>query len=90
MATGDNILTAISVGKQCNIIPDTEDVFLADVKDIQGQEKMFWRITSGEDLDQEESATKDLADFPWLNPPSKYSIAITGKAFFWLLRNPEK
>jgi len=51
MATGDNILTAISVGKQCNIIPDTEDVFLADVKDIQGQEKMFWRITSGEDVD---------------------------------------
>jgi len=69
MATGDNILTAISVGKQCNIIPDTEDVFLADVKEIQGQEQIFWRITSGDDIDQEESATKDLADFPWLNPP---------------------
>lgn len=47
MATGDNMLTAISVAKQCNIIPDNEDVFLADVKDYNGVDRIFWRITSG-------------------------------------------
>ena len=31
MATGDNVLTAISVAKQCNIIPARGTVFLGDV-----------------------------------------------------------
>ncbi len=31
MATGDNMLTAISVGRECNIIEPDHEVFLGDV-----------------------------------------------------------
>ena len=31
MATGDNVLTAISVARQCNIIPAHGTVFLGDI-----------------------------------------------------------
>ena len=34
MATGDNVLTAISVGRQCNIIEADSEVFLGDVKKV--------------------------------------------------------
>jgi cation-transporting ATPase 13A3/4/5 len=32
MATGDNVLTAISVGRQCNIIESDAEVFLGDIR----------------------------------------------------------
>lgn len=39
MATGDNVLTAISVGRQCNIIEADAEVFLGDIKkDASGRE----------------------------------------------------
>ena len=36
MATGDNVLTAISVGRECNIIDAACEVFLGDVKKVRG------------------------------------------------------
>lgn len=33
MATGDNVLTAISVAAKCNIIDFSKECFLADVND---------------------------------------------------------
>jgi cation-transporting ATPase 13A2 len=32
MATGDNVLTAISVGRECSIIDPETEVFLGDLK----------------------------------------------------------
>ena len=49
MATGDNVLTAISVGRECNIIEPDHEVFLGDTfaaKD--GSEIVQWRSTRGE------------------------------------------
>jgi cation-transporting ATPase 13A3/4/5 len=37
MATGDNVLTAISVARQCNIIAGEKDVWLGDVANVDGQ-----------------------------------------------------
>jgi magnesium-transporting ATPase (P-type) len=45
MATGDNVLTAISVGRECNIIDAETEVFLGDVKKENGVEKVFWKST---------------------------------------------
>lgn len=46
MATGDNVLTAISVGRECNIIDGESEVFLGDVrKDDFGNETVFWKST---------------------------------------------
>ena len=37
MATGDNILTAIAVGKECNILnKDLEKVYFGDVHEVGG------------------------------------------------------
>lgn len=44
MATGDNMLTAISVARQCNILKTKGDVWLGDIeKDFDGQNKLFWK-----------------------------------------------
>lgn len=32
MATGDNVLTAISVARECHIIDKEDEVFLGDIK----------------------------------------------------------
>jgi cation-transporting P-type ATPase 13A2 len=38
MATGDNVLTAISVGRECNIIAADLEVFLGDLRNDSGQD----------------------------------------------------
>ena len=45
MATGDNVLTAISVGRECNIIDGESEVFLGDVKRDGNMESIFWKST---------------------------------------------
>lgn len=45
MATGDNVLTAISVGRECNIIDAETEVFLGDIKKEGAIEKVFWKST---------------------------------------------
>jgi cation-transporting P-type ATPase 13A2 len=49
MATGDNVLTAISVGRECNLIEPDHEVFLGDlVKTKGGCDVVQWRSTRGE------------------------------------------
>lgn len=45
MATGDNVLTAISVGRECNIIDSNSEVFLGDVKKEGDKEIVVWKST---------------------------------------------
>ena len=45
MATGDNVLTAISVGRECNIIDAVSEVFLGDVRKVAGNEFVYWKST---------------------------------------------
>jgi magnesium-transporting ATPase (P-type) len=48
MATGDNVLTAISVARQCNIIDSSKDVWLADVAQVNGKTTLIWKSTNKE------------------------------------------
>ena len=48
MATGDNVLTAISVARQCNIIDSSKDVWLADVGTVNGKTSLVWKSTNKE------------------------------------------
>ena len=44
MATGDNILTAIAVGKDCNILSkDLKKVYYGDLDEVNGISKIVWR-----------------------------------------------
>lgn len=45
MATGDNVLTAISVGRECSIIDAETEVFLGDVKKVGNTEKVYFKST---------------------------------------------
>ena len=45
MATGDNVLTAISVGRECNIIDAEAEVFLGDLRKENGYSTIFWKST---------------------------------------------
>lgn len=48
MATGDNVLTAISVGRQCNIVDAETEVFLGDVVKRHDREEVMWKSTKNE------------------------------------------
>ena len=43
MATGDNVLTAISVARQCKISNPKKEVFLADLEQIGDTKQVVWR-----------------------------------------------
>ena len=42
MATGDNILTAISVARECLIINPSASVYVGDLKKEGNVEKIVW------------------------------------------------
>ena len=48
MSTGDNVLTAISVGRECNIIDTDAEVFLGDVRKEGNREVVIWKSTKSE------------------------------------------
>ena len=37
MATGDNVLTAISVARQCGLVSNHKEIMLADIVELNGQ-----------------------------------------------------
>lgn len=43
MATGDNVLTAISVARQCKMLNPQKEVFLADLEQVGNKKKVVWR-----------------------------------------------
>lgn len=48
MATGDNMLTAISVGRKCGIVEAEQTVYLADLvnNSITNQEELQWGLAA--------------------------------------------
>ena len=48
MATGDNVLTAISVGRECNIIEGDAEVFLGDTRKEGDKDVVFWKSTKND------------------------------------------
>jgi cation-transporting ATPase 13A3/4/5 len=81
MATGDNVLTAISVARQCNIIDSSRDVWLADIgqPDSRGNPTINWKCTNKE-LNLNAKNLKD-GELPWHYLDEKIEVAVTGKAF---------
>jgi cation-transporting ATPase 13A3/4/5 len=48
MATGDNMLTAISVGRECNIIEKEKPVYFGDVSN----DCVVWQNLKGLDMEE--------------------------------------
>ena len=83
MATGDNILTAISVAKECDIIDEEKDVYFGDLNQNQ---KIFWKCLSG-GLDKENKQSESF-EAPWEHlEPESFDLAINGQILRYLLNN---
>lgn len=78
MCTGDNVLTAISVGRQCNLIK-SKKVYVPSLEEIDstGQTSIIWR-----DVDNMDDTLDSRTLLPINNSSStSYTLAITGDIF---------
>lgn len=85
MATGDNVLTAISVARQCNIIESDKDVWLGDIQTVNDQQVVIWKSTSFEV--NEKSKNEPTDELPWNYLDRNVEVAVTGKAFRHIIEN---
>lgn len=86
MSTGDAILTAICVARECNILPGDITVYIGETS----ENKPYWEeILCPEDLN---SSHKILNHPPWTTPGTaeKYVLAIAGNFFAGLVHEAEK
>ena len=61
MATGDNILTAICVSKECSLIKRNQEMFTCDLeKGNNGKEMLKWRRIEGNEDDTDGSSDEEL------------------------------
>ena len=105
MATGDNTLTAISVGRECNILKSDQEVYFGDVEN----QSIVWKSSKGlQDEILEDEAVNDTANYmnteqgvldayddsktvPWENNFSNdYGVALNGKTLDFMFQNKEK
>lgn len=97
MATGDNMLTALSVGRKCGIINPDHVVFLGDVIETSQGQILHWKMAKdsdeaahdNNDLNAIFKNQKDVQNLvPWEKEGlTDFTIAITGKAFNLLLKD---
>ena len=70
MVTGDNVLTAISVARQCNIVGQNQRIFLGDIDERDN--RIIWKDFefSNNQLNQELEPELDFGKLPLLMSPS--------------------
>ena len=102
MATGDNTLTAISVGRECNILNKNHEVFFCEVQDGV----LVWNSSTVlEDEDTRQSVVSQRAnsiseensvfvkdsrfDVPWDNKKIECGVALNGSTLAFLIKNKE-
>lgn len=87
MVTGDNMLTAISVARDCGMIPPYDTVIIADaVPPHSGQSaKITWRYadkpTKMPRLEEVNISLEDMCDVDEHKSQSLYHFAMNGKSF---------
>ena len=66
MATGDNILTAICVSKDCNLIKQNKEMVSCNIENVNGMDKLKWERLEDDrnnnELNELDSSRKDLLD----------------------------
>lgn len=96
MATGDNTLTAISVGRQCNILQEKQKVYFGDIEN----NRIVWKnsnlliqdlgVDSSHDtIEIEEEINDDMTQVPWEND-DKCGVALNGKMLSFMIQNKDE
>lgn len=100
MATGDNTLTAISVGRGCGILDEEANVYFGDVEDGH----VVWKGARGEVLDESVDSKVALhpanyqvedeyTQVPWEleeEGTENYGVALNGKTLHFLSQNKQQ
>ena len=82
MATGDNVLTAISVARQCAIIDSQKDVWLGEIATLNNKKFIQWKSTRFEQNEKFKDREHEFIDkLPWHYQDENIEVALTGKAF---------
>jgi cation-transporting ATPase 13A3/4/5 len=78
MATGDNILTAVSVARQCSIIDEANEVWIGDIVDSNSVAMLIWKSSK---------SNETFKKLPWNYEQDDIEVAVTGKAFRYIVDN---
>jgi len=78
MATGDNILTAVSVARQCSIIDEANEVWIGDIFDSNSVATLIWKSSK---------SNETFKKLPWNYEQDDIEVAVTGKAFRYIVDN---
>ncbi|KAK6204356.1 cation translocating P-type ATPase [Scheffersomyces amazonensis] len=83
MCTGDNILTAISVARECELVaPDIEHIYVPSYDEISQQ--IVWEEVNNPQLRLDSTTIKPIDEILH-DPAVKYKLAMTGDIFRYLL-----
>ncbi|XP_032238659.2 polyamine-transporting ATPase 13A3 isoform X2 [Nematostella vectensis] len=84
MVTGDNMLTAVSVGRECGMVGVNEKVILAELEKQGNVDKIRWSVLPG-NKKSGPSLNDVLIEIPGYHHP--YHIAVSGKTFAYIREN---
>ena len=79
MATGDNILTAVSVARQCHIANKSIEAWIGELMTDISTKKVVWRSSIDTSLEKQ-------FELPFVEP---VDLALTGEAFEHIIENEE-
>lgn len=96
MCTGDNILTAISVARECGLINASEQCFVphfAEGNRLDPNARLLWESVDNSIHQLDENtlmpyipSLEPESSYPYdLMGPQKYSLAVTGDVFRWII-----
>lgn len=93
MCTGDNILTAISVARECNLISETAHVFVphfAEGDMLSPHARLHWESVNDPGIMLDEDTLRPLEPPADGNPYGisdlkNYSLAVSGDVFRWII-----
>lgn len=84
MATGDNILTALSVAQECHMIEQNEKIIIIEIDEkIEGLPKLIWKYapTHQNETNNEINSKEIISESVNVSIEQKMHIAINGKTF---------
>ncbi|OLL26120.1 putative cation-transporting ATPase [Neolecta irregularis DAH-3] len=94
MCTGDNLLTAISVGRECGLISKSEQCFVPyfiDAHESDERKELVWESIDDPSLKLDGqsmcllSASSSSNNFSETYESNQYSLAVTGEIFRWII-----
>lgn len=94
MCTGDNILTAVSVARECGILKENSQCFVpyfAEGNPFDATARLCWESTDGLGFQLDENTLLPLSSALESDPANPYnrgadySIAVSGEVFRWIV-----